>query len=215
MVGISFVIGNRGDMSAFAESYVREDIFMQQARNNAEELGTLEPTPAVGGLLRFIVESLKARSIVEIGTGSGVSGLWLFAGAPADALLTSIDTEREHAASARTVFEESGISSQRFRLITGAIMEVVGKLADNNYDLIVIRPASDLMELIQESHRLLRPGGILFIDHALSGGKVADPTQRDFDSISRRDGIRAVKEGSLWSSTVLPLGNGVLLATKL
>ena len=42
------MIGNRGDMSAFAEGYVREDIFMQQARNNAEELGTLDPTPAVG-----------------------------------------------------------------------------------------------------------------------------------------------------------------------
>ncbi len=215
MVGLSLVIGNRGDMSAFSESYVREDIFMQQARNNAEELGTLEPTPAVGGLLRFIVESLKARSIVEIGTGSGVSALWLFAGASPETVLTSIDTEREHAASARTVLEESGITSQRFRLITGAIMEVVGKLADNNYDLIVVRPATDLMELIHESYRMLRPGGILFIDHALSGGKVADPTQRDFDSISRRDGIRSVKEDSRWSSTVLPLGSGVLLATKL
>jgi predicted O-methyltransferase YrrM len=209
------MIGNRGDMSAFAEEYVREDIFMQQARNNAEELGTLDPTPAVGGLLRFVVESLKARSIVEIGTGSGVGGLWLFAGAGPDAVLTSIDTEREHAASARSVFEESGISTQRFRLITGIIMEVVGKLADNNYDLVVIRPASDLMDLIHESYRLLRPGGILVVDHALSGGKVADPTQRDFESISRRDGIRAVKEDARWSSIVLPLGGGVLLATKL
>ena len=209
------MIGNRGDMSAFAESYVREDIFMQQARNTAEELGTLDPSPAVGGLLRFVVESLKARSIVEIGTGSGVSGLWLFAGAAPDAVLTSIDTEREHAASARSIFEESGIPTQRFRLITGTIMEVVGKLADKNYDLVVIRPAADLMDLIHEAYRLLRPGGILFVDHALNGGKVADPTQRDFESISRRDGIRAVKEDVRWSSTILPLGSGVLLATKL
>jgi predicted O-methyltransferase YrrM len=209
------MIGNRGDMSAYAESFVREDIFMQQARNNAQELGTEDPTPAVGGLLRFVVETLKARSIVEIGTGSGVSGLWLFSGAANDAVLTSIDTEREHAAAARTVFEESGLSSQRFRLITGIIMEVVGKLADNNYDLVVVRPAADLMDLIHESYRLLRPGGILFVDQVLSGGKVADPTQRDFESISRRDGIRAVKEDSRWSSSILPLGNGVLLATKL
>ena len=215
MVGHTVMIGNRGDMSAFAESYVREDIFMQQARNNAAELGTLDPSPAVGGLLRFVVESLNAHSIVEIGTGSGVSGLWLFSGAASDMVLTSIDTEREHAASARAVFEESGVSTQRFRLITGIIMEVVGKLADSNYDLVVIRPAADLMDLIHASHRLLRPGGMLFIDHALSGGKVADPTQRDFESISRRDGLRAVKEDSRWSSIVLPIGSGVLLATKL
>jgi predicted O-methyltransferase YrrM len=209
------MIGNRGDMSAFAESFVREDIFMQQARSHASELGIQDPTPAVGGLLQFVVATLSAKSIVEVGTGSGVSGLWIFAGASKEAVLTSIDVEREHAATARAVFEESGILAQRFRLITGAVLEVVGKLADNNYDLVVIRPAADLMDLIHEAYRLLRPGGILFIDQALSGGKVADPTQRDFESVSRRDGIRAVKEDSRWRSTVLPMGAGVLLATKL
>lgn len=209
------MIGNRGDMSAYAESYVREDIFMQQARNNAQELGIEDPTPAVGGLIKYIVETLKARSIVEIGTGSGVGGLWIFSGAPTDAVLTSIDTEREHAASARSVFEEAGISTQRFRLITGILLEVVGKLADDNYDLVIIRPAADLMDLVHESYRLLRSGGVLIIDSALSGGKVADATQRDYESISRRDGIRSVKEDTRWSSTVLPVGAGVLLATKL
>jgi predicted O-methyltransferase YrrM len=209
------MIGNRGDMSAFSESYVREDVFMQQARSAAEELGTVDPSPAVGGLLKYVVQTLNAKSIAEIGTGSGLSGLWIFNGAPSDAVLTSIDTEREHSAAARTVFEEAEISAQRFRLITGVILEVVGKLADNNYDLIVLRPAADLMDLIHESYRLLRTGGVLFIDHALSGGKVADPTQRDFESISRRDGIKAVKEDSRWSSSLLPVGSGVLLATKL
>jgi predicted O-methyltransferase YrrM len=209
------MIGNRGDMSAFAESYVREDIFMQQARNTGEELGTVDPSPAVGGLQRFLVQTLRAHSIVEIGTGSGVSGLWLLGGNSKETVLTSIDVEREHTASARAVFEEFGIPAQRYRLITGSILEVIGKLADENYDLVILRPAADLMDLIHESYRLLRSGGILLVDHALSGGKVADPTQRDFESISRRDGVRAVKEDSRWSSTVLPVGSGVLLATKI
>jgi predicted O-methyltransferase YrrM len=206
--------GNRGDMSAYSESYVREDIFMQQARAFGVECGASDPTPAVGGLLQFAATQLQAKSVVEIGTGSGVSGLWLFQGMPKDGVLTSIDTERELSAAARSSFEEAGISPQRFRLITGAINDVVGKLADGNYDLVVIRVAADLMDLIHEAHRLLRVGGTLVIDHALSGGKVADPTQRDFESISRRDGIRSIKEDSRWSSTLLPLGAGVLLATK-
>ena len=71
------------------------------------------------------------------------------------------------------------------------------------------------MDLVHESYRLLRSGGVLIIDSALSGGKVADATQRDYESISRRDGIRSVKEDTRWSSTVLPVGAGVLLATKL
>lgn len=206
---------NRGDMNAFAESYVREDFFMQQARSNGIEVAAIDPTPAVGGLLQFVAANSRAQSIVEIGTGSGVSGLWLFQGAPKDAVLTSIDTEREHATNARSIFEESGVSAQRFRLITGNVIDIIAKLADGNYDLVVVRVAPDLLDIVHEAYRMLKVGGTLFIDYALDGGKVADPTQRDFDSVSRRDAIRAIKEDSRWSSTVLPLGSGVLLATKL
>lgn len=206
---------NRGDMNAFAESYVREDFFMQQARSNGAEIGATDPSPAVGGLLQFIAANTAAKSIVEIGTGSGVSGLWLFQGAPKDAVLTSIDTEREHATNARSIFEESGVSAQRFRLITGNVNDIIGKLADGNYDLVVVRVAADLLDIVADAYRMLRPGGTLVIDHALSGGKVADPTQRDFETISRRDAIRSIKEDSRWSSTILTLGAGVLLATKL
>jgi predicted O-methyltransferase YrrM len=207
-------IGNRGDMSAYAESFVREDIFMQQARAYGVECGAVDPTPAVGGLLQFAASQINAKSVVEIGTGSGVSGLWLFQGMTADAVLTSIDSERELSTAAREVFEEAGISPQRFRLISGVTQDIVSKLADGNYDLVVIRTAADLMDLIHEAHRLLRVGGTLVIDHALSGGKVADPTQRDFETISRRDGLRAIKDDQRWRATLLPLGAGVLLATK-
>ncbi|MEN9325243.1 MAG: hypothetical protein RL414_997 [Actinomycetota bacterium] len=214
-IGSSFgSLQNRGDMTAYSESFAREDIYMQQARANGSEMGVADPTPAVGGLIQFVIRSLSAKSVVEIGTGSGVSGLWIFQGMPTDGVLTSIDTEREHSASARDSFEESGIPAARYRLITGNVGEVVSKLADSNYDVMIIRPAADLMDLVQEAHRLLRAGGVLIVDHALSGGKVADPTQRDFESISRRDGIRTVKEDSRWTSTLLPVGQGILLATK-
>jgi predicted O-methyltransferase YrrM len=164
--------------------------------------------------LQFAASQINAKSVVEIGTGSGVSGLWLFQGMTADAVLTSIDAERELSTAAREVFEEAGISPHRFRLISGVTQDIVSKLADGNYDLVVIRTAADLMDLIHEAHRLLRVGGTLVIDHALSGGKVADPTQRDFETISRRDGLRAIKDDQRWRATLLPLGAGTLLATK-
>lgn len=205
---------NRGDMSSYAEKYPQEDIFMQQARSNGAELGVSDPSAAVGGFLKFLAHLINAKSIVEIGTGSGVSGLWIFQGLANDGVLTSIDTERELSGGARKVFDLASISSARYRLITGNIVDVVGKLADNNYDLIIIRPAQDLFDVVQESHRLLKSQGILMIDQALSGGKVADPTQRDFDTISRRDCIKGIKEDSRWTSTLLNVGAGVLLASK-
>ena len=217
MVGLILneAISQRGDMSAFAENFAYEDYFMQQARANGEEVGAADPTPGVGNFLKFAVQINKAKSVVEIGTGSGVGGLWLLSGMTPDGVLTTIDSEREHSKIARNIFEEADIASTRYRIITGKLIEVVGKLADSSYELIIIRPALDLFDMVQESYRLLKPSGLLVIDQALSGGKVADPTQRDPESIARRDGIKVIKEDERWAASVLPIGAGVLVANKL
>jgi predicted O-methyltransferase YrrM len=49
----------------------------------------------------------------------------------------------------------------------------------------------------------------------LSGGRVADSTQRDPESISRRDVIKVIKEDERWLATVIPIGAGLLVANKL
>jgi predicted O-methyltransferase YrrM len=202
-------------MNSFAESFAHEDYFMQQARRNGQEISASDPTPAVGKFLKFSVNLLNAKSVVEVGTGSGVGGLWLLSGMPSDAVLTTIDSEREHSKIAKTIFDEADIAPTRYRIITGKLIEVIGKLADNSYDLIVIRPALDLFDMVHESYRLLKSGGLLVIDQALSGGKVADPTQRDPESIARRDAIKVVKEDERWAASLIPIGAGVLVANKL
>jgi predicted O-methyltransferase YrrM len=205
----------RGDMNAFADSYAHEDYFMQLARKNGEEVGVIDPTAAVGNFLKFATELTGAKSVVEIGTNSGVGSLWVLQALANDGVLTTIDAEREHSKIARTVFEEADIPATKYRIITGNLIDVVGKLADNSYELIITRDAMDLFEVVQESFRLLKSGGLLIIDQALSGGKVADSTQRDPESIARRDAIKVIKEDSRWSSSVIPIGAGILLAHKL
>ncbi len=202
-------------MNAFAESYAHEDYFMQLARKNGEEVGVIDPTAAVGNLLKFVTEVIGAKSVVEIGTNSGVGSLWVLQALANDGVLTTIDAEREHSKIAKTVFEEADIPATKYRIITGNLIDVVGKLADNSYELIITRDAMDLFEIVQESFRLLKSGGLLIIDQALSGGKVADSTQRDPESIARRDAIKVIKEDGRWSSSVIPIGAGILLAHKL
>ena len=84
-------LNNRGDMSAFAENFPHEDFFMQQARKNGAEVGAPDPTVGVGGLINFVVGLISAKSIVEIGTGSGVGALWVLEGMLPSGTLTSID----------------------------------------------------------------------------------------------------------------------------
>jgi len=209
------VFAERGDMRAFSNNFVPETEIIQRARHRGQDIGTYDTTPAVGSLLRYLTHLIGATSIVEIGTGAGVSGLWILQAMSPKGLLTSIDDEVENAKLAKQAFEEAGVNASRFRLITGNSREIVGKLADSLYDIFIMRRSSDLLESVENAHRSLRPGGILVIDRALLSGKVADPTQRDPESIAYREVMKVIKESSdLWLPMLLPVGDGVLVATK-
>src|SRR6187399_2800490 len=110
---------------SYSEAYVPEDEVLQAARARAEEVGVAPIGSGGGAALRFLASVLEARAVVEIGTGTGVSGLWLLRGMRPDGVLTSVDTEAEHQRLARETFTEGGIPAQRSRLIPGAALEVL------------------------------------------------------------------------------------------
>ena len=93
-------------------------------------------SPGIGAQLAVLAATSGARSIVEIGTGAGVSGLWLLRGMAPQGVLTSVDSEPEHTRLARTAFAADEIAPQRFRLITGTALEVLPRLTDGGYDLV-------------------------------------------------------------------------------
>ncbi|MFL6156784.1 MAG: O-methyltransferase, partial [Marmoricola sp.] len=96
---------------------------LANARARAEEVGVAPIGSGGGAALRFLASVLDARAVVEIGTGTGVSGLWLLRGMRPDGVLTSVDTEAEHQRLAREAFTEAGFAPQRFRLITGSALD--------------------------------------------------------------------------------------------
>lgn len=209
-------LSDRGDMKAFANSFIPESEIMQRARQRGAEIGTYETTQSVGSMLRYLTNLIGASSIVEVGTGSGVSGLWIIPAMIEKGLFTSIDDEVENARLAKQAFEEATIPTSRYRLITGNSTEIVGKLADSLYDIFILRKSRDIFENVESAHRSLRPGGVLVIDRALMGGKVADPTQRDEETIAFRDAIKLIREArERWLPMLLPVGDGVLVATKI
>ena len=210
------VFAERGDMRAYSNAFLPETEIIQRARHRGIEIGAYDTTPAVGSLLRYLTHLIGATSIVEIGTGAGVSGLWIFQAMTQKGLLTSIDDEVENAKLAKQAFDEAGINASRYRLITGNSREIVGKLADSLYDIFVLRRNADLLESVENAYRSLRPGGILVIDRALLSGKVADPTQRDSESIGYREVLKVIKVSQEhWLPMLLPVGDGVMVATKI
>ena len=199
----------------YAEAYVAEDSVLTDARTRATEVGCVPIHPGGGAALRLLAAVLGARTVVEIGTGTGVSGIWLLRGMAPDGVLTSVDIEAEHQRHAREAFLAEGVAPARTRLITGRALEVLPRLADSSYDLVLVDGAKDeYPEYVEEAARLLRPGGVLAIDNSLWHDKVADPAQRDPDTIAIRSVLSSLLEDERFLVALLPVGDGLLTAVR-
>jgi predicted O-methyltransferase YrrM len=205
------------DPHSYAESFISEDEVKKSARARGEEIGVIDATTGAGAYLKHLAHNLSAQSVVEIGTGSGVGALWVLEGMLASGTLTSIDDEMEHSTIAKTAFQDAQIAPARFRLITNPVMDVMNKLADRAYDLVIFRHnPEDLPYAITEAHRILRSGGVFVIDNFFGGSKVSDPAQRDPKTVALRESGKSLKnESENWVVSLIPTGDGLLLATKL
>lgn len=200
---------------AWATAWDPEEEPLTTARQRAAEVGVGAVDPVTGGALRLLVALSGARHVVEIGTGAGVSSLWLLKGLRADGILTTIDSETEHQRLAKASFAEAGVPSGRVRLIGGRALEVLPRLSDAAYDLVVADgPASEGLDYLAAALRLLRPGGAVAFVDALGGGRVADPSARDPETVARRELTRAVREEAGLQPALLTVGGGLLVAVK-
>ncbi|OIQ68363.1 putative O-methyltransferase [mine drainage metagenome] len=203
-------------MESFVETFLPEEPAIVAARVRASEVGSYEPSSAAGATLAFVAALVDARNVVECGTGCGVSALWLLRGMPMDSSLTSIDAESEYARLAKEALTDAQISQHRVRLITGEPLEVLSRLTDGAYDLVVLRnEPRDLAIAVDHAHRLLRAGGVLIVDRALWSGRVPDPAQRDELTIAMRELGKSIRNDvDRWKPLLLPMGQGLLLAIR-
>ena len=196
------------------ESIVEPDA-IARARAHAIELGAAPVSAAVGSQIAVLAAATAARSIVEIGTGAGVSGLWLLRGAP-QAVLTSIDNEPEHLAAARQAFSDAKVPSTKARFITGRASDVLPRMNEASYDIVLVdADPENVIEYVEHGLRLARTGGIVLVPRVLGGGRVADPVQRDEITSAYRSLVQETQESSAVLATVSPAGEGLLQLVRL
>ena len=130
-------------------------------------------------MLRFLAAAIGARTVVEIGTGCGSSGIWLLRGMHPEAVLTSVDVEPEHQRMARKAFAEAGFTANRYRLILGRALDVLPRLSDGAYDLVFCDADSrEYPDYLEAALRLLRVGGIVAFDDVIVPAELAGAEER-------------------------------------
>ncbi|MDT4893653.1 MAG: hypothetical protein QOE97_2688 [Pseudonocardiales bacterium] len=200
---------------SFAESYLPEDEVYAQARERAAELGCVPIGPGGGAVLRLLATVTRAANVVEIGTGAGVSGLYLMSGMADGGQLVSIDIESENQRAAKEAFTEAGIPTTRYRLINGSAPDVLPRMREQGYDLVFVDADKTAYgAYYQQALRMLRPGGVMAFDNALWHDRVADPSRRDAETVTLRELGRAIREDERLVPALLPVGDGLLVAAK-
>ncbi|CAN5407708.1 SAM-dependent O-methyltransferase [soil metagenome] len=200
---------------AHAEGAISEDTVLTAARERAVDIGAGAVTPAVGALLSLLARLSGGKAVVEVGTGAGVSGLWLLSGMRDDGVLTTIDIEPEHQRIAKQAFVEGGIGPSRTRLISGRAQDVLTRLADESYDLVFIdADPGDQPDFVIEGIRLLRPGGVIVVHRAALGGRAGDPAAHDAEVSAVREAARLIAEDERLTPVLIPLGDGILAAAR-
>jgi predicted O-methyltransferase YrrM len=209
-----------------AEFAVEDDPLLT-ARGCAEDLGGTDPVaPGTGAVLRFLATAIAARSVVEIGTGCGSSGIWLLRGMRPGGVLTSVDTEPEYHRAARKAFAQAGFPANQARLIVGRALDVLPRLSDGAYDMVFCdADPGSYPEFLTAGLRLLRAGGVIVFDDAWPfpegaglddmGGTIAGPAGM---GLAAAAGVRELAEMVRIDERLVPLrlavAGGLIAAIK-
>lgn len=195
-----------------AEDFVAPSEHVDEARRRGEELGAAPVANGTGALLQVLAAGIGAKAVMEVGTGAGASGLWLLGGMPPDGILTTIDLETEHQRAARDAFAAAGVAHQRTRVIAGRALDVLPRMTDGAYDLVVVdADRSEYPDYVTQAARLLRRGGTLAM---MWTDKESDPANRDAETRTLREVGRSLRDHDDFIVALVPVGEGVLVAVK-
>lgn len=204
------------DGAAYADRFAAETPALVSARTRAAGLTGAPPvTPAEGATLAVLAAGAAARTVVSIGSGGGVAGLWLLEGMRPDGVLTVLDSDAEALRATRRAFADAGHPPGRTRMIFGTTGEVLPRLSPGAYDMVVCAGApTEYAAHLGALVELVRVGGTVVCHGLLDGDRIADPRARDDGTTAWREIARAVREHEDLTSAVLPIGAGLLVATR-
>ncbi len=182
--------------------------------DNAE----MQIAPEQGQFMHLLVEAIGARRAIEIGTFTGYSALWIASALPPDGELICCDVSERWTAVARRYWEEAGLAG-RIDLRIGAALGTLDYLLAHGqagtFDFAFIDADKENYDHYYERVlQLLRPGGLLALDNALSGGRVVRPAPDQIKAAGMDALNRKIQSDDRVTQSLVPIGDGLMLARK-
>jgi predicted O-methyltransferase YrrM len=202
------------DLQAYLDGLVpKRDRVLARLEEEAHREGIPIVDPHEGQLLYLLVRLARAKTILELGTATGYSGIWLLRGTDGGTL-TTYETDHERATRARKNFEEAGLGDRALVIeedATGGLEKL-----DDRFDVCFI----DLLNSFKSEEitrrvfdlclERLEPGGLLMADNALRQGEVVRPSSQQARNVASYNDL--VARHPRLESIVIPVRDGLSVA---
>ena len=167
--------------------------------------------------LKLITKISKAKSILEIGTFTGLSALSMSLALPEDGTLIALDKNNDTNIKAKEFFKKAK-QDKKIKIITKPALETLKELQNDNlkFDIIFIDADKDnYKNYYNNAIEMLKTGGLIIVDNVLWHGEVADENNNKKFTIIIRDFNAYVKNDKRTEQIIIPLGDGFTVCSKL
>jgi caffeoyl-CoA O-methyltransferase len=158
------------------------------------------------------------RRIVEVGTAIGYSTLWMALAQPPDGRIVTIDPDTSRTDRARAHWRGAGIPDERITVVNAAALDAFraeDPALDGPFDFAFIDALKpEYLDYLEALVPRLEPGSIVVADNVLWSGRVSGerPSEGDANTAALRTFNETVLADPRFTSTILPIGDGLLLA---
>lgn len=204
------------------EHFAREDESLRAIRRHMTEEGypEIQLPPITARTVQLLLRLAGARRVLEVGTLAGYSALWIARALPAGGKLITVERDPERVAAAGRLLAAAGVGD-RVEVVeeeAGAFLDRMVQGAGSSggtFDAVFLDADKEaLPRYLEAAAHLLPPGGLLLVDNALWKGRVVDLEARDEATEAVRAMARQVAEDPAWDGTILPTGDGLLVAVR-
>jgi predicted O-methyltransferase YrrM len=202
------------------DATVREPGVLAKLRDETGRMpnGGMQISPEQGQFMALLVELIGARRAIEVGVFTGYSSLRVALAMPAEGRIVACDVSEPYTNVARRYWREAGVDGKidlRLGPALATLNALVAQGERGSYDFAFIdADKSNYGAYYERCLELVRPGGLVAVDNTLWSGAVADPTKQDADTRAIRELNAKVADDPRVSASLVPIGDGLLLARK-
>lgn len=203
------------------EFSLREDEVLRDLRRMTAELPGGEAMQVMaeeGQFLAFLIAATGVADVLEIGTFTGYSTLWMARALPPNGKLVTCDITDRWPEIGADYWRRAGVS-ERIDVRVGAAVETLEKmLADGYADrfglVFVDADKANYPRYYELALRLVRPGGLVVVDNTLFFGRVVDPLADDADTAGVREVNARIRDDERVDVVMLPMADGITLVRR-